>query len=443
MFNLLKFGPISIATQRVVILIFTTMIILSSAASCTLPGLNNTPTQQNILGVLKQDPNFKLPDGTKREGFGSVNAVKLLDGSYDTSGLSTISGTKMIQLGKEDFYLLTQNKGLFKSIKTKEINGKTYDFDVLAWERKYVYPIPQNATQEQFDAALAQNNGFIATSVSTLSDKPKIVYLTGKVGTIGKIFKSTDGGNSFKEVYSEIQSGVGVVTSAIDPRNENRIFAALEGGSILRSLDGGLSWQKIINVSDTVLQIGFVSEFDNIFYIVSKTKGMIVSNNDGDNWSEVGLTKNASQKQGVEQPKDVALNTNIIKPERFGVFEKLIPVTAKKGQWLLIADRQIWFTDALDKPFNKLILPLEKEQFNIADAQPDTQKGLDRILVSIENKLFETMNRGQSWSTSDRINLSSPTGNIGQIVIDKNDPQVVYLMLIDPNNTRSSLLFGF
>jgi hypothetical protein len=443
MFNLIKFGSISVVTQRFVILVFTAMIILSSAASCTLPGLNNSSKTTNILGILKQDPNFKLPDGTKREGFGSVNAVKLLDGSYETSGLATISGTKMIQLGKEDFYLLTQNKGLFKSIKTKEINGKTYDFEVLAWERKYVFPIPQNATQDQLDAALTQNNGFIATNVSTLIDKPKIVYLTGKVGTIGKIFKSTDGGNSFKEVYSEIQSGVGVVTSTIDPRNENRIYAALEGGSIIRSLDGGLSWQKIINVSDAVLQIGFVPEFDNLFYIVSKTKGMIVSYNDGDNWSEVGLTKNASQKQGVDQPKDIALNTNIIVPEKFGVFEKLIPVTAKKGQWLLIADRQIWFTEALDKPFNKLILPLEKEQFNIADAQPDPQKGLDRILVSIEDKLFETMNKGQSWSTNDRINLSSPTGNIGQIVIDKTDPQVVYLMLIDPKNTRSSLLFGF
>jgi hypothetical protein len=443
MFNFLSSSTISPLAQRVMVMIFTAMIILSSAASCTLPGLNNTPKTTNILGILKQDPNFKLPDGTKREGFGSVNAVKLLDGSFDTAGLSTVSGSKMIQLGKEDFYLLTQNKGLFKSIKTREINGQKYDFDVLVWERKYVFPIPANPTQEQLDTALTQNNNFLATNVSTLISKPQIVYLTGKVGTIGKIFKSTDGGNTFKETYSEIQSGVGVVTSAIDPRNENRIFAALEGGSIIRSLDAGLTWQKLINLSDTVLQIGFVPEFDNLFYAATKTKGMITSANDGDNWQEVPLTKNASVRQGVDQPKDVALNTNIIKPEKFGVFEKLIPVTAQKGKWLLIADRQIWYTESLDQPFNKLILPLEKEQFNIADAQPDPQKGLDRIIVSIEDKLFETMNKGQSWTTNNRINLSSPTGNIGQIVIDKTDPQVLYLMLIDPNNTRSSLLFGF
>jgi hypothetical protein len=430
--------------QRTSILAFTSMIILSSAASCTLPGFNNASNQPTtILGVLKQDPNFVLPNGTNREGFGAVNAVKLLDGTYDTGALGQISGTKMIQFGKEDFYILSQNRGLFKSIKTREINGQKYEFDVLAWERKYIYPVDKEGTNEQIDANIAKNNTIIATSIAIEKSRPQIVLVSAKVGNIGKIFKSTDGGNSFKEMYSEVQNGIGVTTVVVDPRSDQRIYASLEGGTVIRSLDGGISWQKLRNFSDVVVQIGFVPEFDNQFYLLTKTKGLYVSGNDGDTWDEVNISRNPAPKVGVDAPKDIAVNQNILRPEKFGVFEKIIPVTAKKGQWLLISDRQIWYTEGLDKPFNKLLLPLQSEQFNIADAQPDPQKGLERILVSIENKLFETNNRGQSWTTNDKINLSSPVGNIGQIVIDSSNPSITYLMLIDPKNTRGNLLFGF
>jgi hypothetical protein len=429
--------------ERCFVLVLTSMIVLSSAASCTIPGFqNNQKSQSSILGVLKQDPTFTLPNGTKRDGFGAINAVKLLDGTYQTNGLSDVSGLKIIQISKDEFYFVSQTRGVFKSIKTREINGQKYDFDVTAWERKYIFPIPQEATQEQVDSLVAKNNNLLISHVSVNPQKPQTLFVSGKLGQIGKIYKSTDSGNSFKEVYSEIQNGIGVVTSSIDPRNENQIFAALEGGSILRSLDGGLTWGKIRNINDSVLQIGFVPEFDNFFYIFSKSKGIITSPNNGDTWTELPLSRNPQKKAGVEQPKDVSLNQNILKTEKFGVYEKLIPVTAQKGKWLLIADRQIWFTDAIDKPFTKLVLPLEKEQLTFADAQPDPQKGLDRIFVSIENKLFETQNKGQSWSTNDRINLSSPIGNIGQIVIDRENTQIIYLMLVDPKNTRSSSVFG-
>jgi hypothetical protein len=227
--SLTKFINHPIVT-RVFILAFTSLTILGSAASCGIPGLNigNSNATPKILGVLKQDPNFVLKDGTKRDGFGTINAVKLLDGQIQTDGLAQIPGLQLVQTGKNNFYLLSSNRGLFKSYTTREINNQKLDTDVLVWERKYVFPISQNSTAEEVTSLVAKNNSFVASSMAVNPAKPEIVYLTGKVGTFGKIFKSTDSGNTFSEVYSEVESGVTVVASAIDPANSQSVYALME-----------------------------------------------------------------------------------------------------------------------------------------------------------------------------------------------------------------------
>jgi hypothetical protein len=57
--------------------------------------------------------------------------------------------------------------------------------------------------------------------------------------------------------------------------------------------------------------------------------------------------------------------------------------------------------------------------------------------------LFITTNQGQSWNTQDNVNLSSPTGNISQIIVEKENNQIIYLGLIDPKAKRQKGLFVF
>ena len=428
--------------QRVAILIFTSITILGSAASCSIPGLNfggsNTPTK--IAGVLKQDPSFTLSDGTKRDGFGTVNAVKLLNGQIQTDGLSQVSGIQMTQIDKNNFYLLTATKGFFKSYTTREINGQKVDYDVLVWERKYVFPIPQNASNDQVNAVVEKNNSFVPTSAAIDPSKPETIYITGKIGTFGKIYKSSDSGNTFKEVYSEVESGVSVVASALDPASSQSVYAVLDGGTLIKSNDGGLSWQKLINFNDKIVQFGFVPQFDNLFYALLENKGLQTSANGGVTWTTLNLIRNTPRISGDNQSKDNVFTTDLFDQTKFSQFQKIVPITATKNSWLIIADSQIWYSDSFANPFTKLLLPLKNDKYKINDVQADPQKGIDRVIVSINDKLFESGNRGQSWSANDKISLSSPIGNINQILIDRTDPKVIYLILT--NKVTSGGLFG-
>ncbi|MBC7471938.1 MAG: hypothetical protein H7196_01575 [candidate division SR1 bacterium] len=441
LFSLTKFISQPIIT-RIIVLAFTSLTILGSAASCGIPGLNigNSNASPKILGVLKQDPNFILKDGTKRDGFGTINAVKLLNGQVQTDGLNQISGLQMIQTGKNNFYLLNSTRGLFKSYTTREINNQKLDTDVLVWERKYIYPITQNASVEEVTNLINKNNTFVASSMAVNPTKPEIIYLTGKISTFGKIFKSIDSGNTFSEVYSEVESGVTVVASSIDPTNSQTVFAILDGGTLIRSTDGGATWQKLINFEDKIVQFGFVPEFDNQFYVLLASKGLRLSKNGGQTWDPVNLLHAQPRISGDNQGKDKLLTSDIFDNTKFSQFQKIVPITAAKNSWLIIGDSQIWYSDSLNKPFTKLLLPLKSDKYKINDVQPDPQKGLDRLLVSINDKIFETNNRGQSWSANDKINLSSPIGSIKQIIIDKTDSQVTYLML--SNDTQGGSLFG-
>lgn len=106
-----------------------------------------------------------------------------------------------------------------------------------------------------FDNEPTQSIGAIAVAPSD----PNIVYVASGEGlqrpdlSIGDgIYKSTDAGKSW--THLGLQDGEQIPALAIDPRNPNRIFAAVLGHpfganaerGIFRSTDGGATWQKVL-----------------------------------------------------------------------------------------------------------------------------------------------------------------------------------------------------
>ncbi|NJK71873.1 MAG: hypothetical protein HC932_06620 [Thermales bacterium] len=93
--------------QRIATLTLTSFAILTTAASCTLPGLDfGSRNDGQILGVLKRDPSIS-------SAFGKINSVKLLDNTSNPQGLTTVPTLKIEQISSDEFYLLTRTKGLF------------------------------------------------------------------------------------------------------------------------------------------------------------------------------------------------------------------------------------------------------------------------------------------------------------------------------------------
>jgi photosystem II stability/assembly factor-like uncharacterized protein len=110
-----------------------------------------------------------------------------------------------------------------------------------------------------FDHESTQSIGAIAVAASD----PNIIYVASGEGlhrpdlSVGNgIYKSTDAGKTW--THLGLRDGEQIPALAVDPRNPNRVFAAVLGHpygpneerGLFRSTDGGQSWQKVIYKSE-------------------------------------------------------------------------------------------------------------------------------------------------------------------------------------------------
>jgi hypothetical protein len=106
-----------------------------------------------------------------------------------------------------------------------------------------------------FDHESTQSIGAIAVAPSS----PNIIYVASGEGlhrpdlSVGNgIYKSTDAGKTW--THLGLRDGQQIPALAVDPRDPNRVFAAVLGHpygpneerGLFRSTDGGQTWQKII-----------------------------------------------------------------------------------------------------------------------------------------------------------------------------------------------------
>jgi photosystem II stability/assembly factor-like uncharacterized protein len=113
-----------------------------------------------------------------------------------------------------------------------------------------------------FDAQGSQAIGAIAVAPSD----PNIVYVSSGEGlarpdlAVGDgIYKSTDAGKTWTHLAG-LRDGQGIPALAVDPRDANRVFAAVLGHpygpneerGIFLSTNGGQNWQKVLYKSDGI-----------------------------------------------------------------------------------------------------------------------------------------------------------------------------------------------
>jgi photosystem II stability/assembly factor-like uncharacterized protein len=400
---------------KVSVLIITSLAVLTSAASCTLiPSFLNNKKDISY-GLVKKDPGV-------RTTFGKINAVKTLNDSTNSEGLLQSSIVEIAQITPQNLFALTANQGLYETN-----NGGR------AWERKYIFPVGSSANNtearnNELNAQIAQNNSIQNTDVEFSSRNPNLIFVAGTKDKVGKIWRSEDGGREFEEVHSEIGSGNTITGVAIDGKNDNIVYALLSEGIVIRSSDAGKTWTKIKDFQTKTIQLNVVPEYDNLLFVLLENQGFRYSRDNGTTWQEIELNREQS-KVGESQTKDFTLRTDALNKTKFGRYSKLIEVPGSTTAWVMIADQQIWYTDSLDKPFIKFVLPITQEKYNKATVAIDPIQGIQRVLVSVDNNLFETTNKGVSWTTNDSIGLNSEIGDISDIEIDKENPNIIYMGL--------------
>jgi photosystem II stability/assembly factor-like uncharacterized protein len=115
----------------------------------------------------------------------------------------------------------------------------------------------------------------------------------------GNLYRSTDGGGTWKPVASKL--GRGVLALAFDPFRPTVVLAGTRGAGIWRSRDSGASWQADPGSQPrTVRAFGFARELT-----VAGTDAGVLVNRSGASWSPAGLDQVAVSAVAVASGTDL------------------------------------------------------------------------------------------------------------------------------------------
>lgn len=411
----------NLVLKRFLTLSITGVAIMSLAAGCSFPGIENPLTSltgekdnaKNVdFGILKHDPQIK------DVGFGKINMLKNGVNGEDLDGLVNSQVVKMEQLSKDNWIAFSLNRGIF----TTQDGGRS-------WERKYLIPI-ENKNPKEKQQAMEYNNLFVYRGFF-VRNNGKEIFISGQSPNdkLAKIFKSIDGGNSFKQVYTEVTANTAIRRIVADANKPNTLYA-VQTKEMIYSRDNGETWSRWFNTENLVAEMGNFK--DNKTYAITQN-GIVYWLSDEGNSAPV-VTKKYLTNANAKKSEEINYFGNKVESSTSGQFsqttEKMAYIEQAKNnnnEYILITDSNIWMSkNGLDSKFEKLSLPTVVEPNRLITAAIDPKLGLQHMIVSVNNKIYETHNYGQSWQTPQNLGLSVAVGNIAVLKFDKNDTRIIY-----------------
>jgi photosystem II stability/assembly factor-like uncharacterized protein len=143
-------------------------------------------------------------------------------------------------------------------------------------------------------------NVFSLEFVTVDPKKPSNVYVVGQydvTGTVSALFKSTDGGNSWKETTIDPEASIARVL-AIDPVNPSVLYTGCNYylflqpnirrfGRIYKSTDGGDTWEMVFEKEDYIFRSIAIDPKNPQTVYAGYGSGIYKSTDGGTNWQEL------------------------------------------------------------------------------------------------------------------------------------------------------------
>ena len=100
----------------------------------------------------------------------------------------------------------------------------------------------------------------------------------------GGIYRTDDGGKTWEPVNDNHSETAHVTGIAVDPNDPGRVFASTRNAGLLRSIDGGASWQTVGGTPDVPV-FAVAAHPTDPGVVLSGSRGIFRSTDGGDTWS--------------------------------------------------------------------------------------------------------------------------------------------------------------
>lgn len=280
-------------------------------------------------------------------------------------------------------YVGTLGYGVYKS----ENRGRTWkrinDGIILAGERPAFY-----------DIAVDPKNG-------------DNVYLAGIINDYGKIYKSTDGGAEWREVFVEAQAELPVYSLAISTKDPKIIIAGSISGGVYASRDRGETWQHAGWFKE-VISVAINNQNNDILYAATRSHGAYRSDDFGRNWTEI------TTKVGPDKTVDSNVN---------GVALGKMAVAPSDGNILYAGTTGgIYRTENGGRTWELLSTTLPTQDSPLTSDIEVNPKNPNIIYFSVPNVVYRAENAGNKWISA-QLSIDA---RVNRIAIDPKNPNVVY-----------------
>lgn len=240
--------------------------------------------------------------------------------------------------------------------------------------------------------------GYKLTSLAIDRKNPNIIY----VGSNGFLFKATDAGESWKNIFKVPGINKAVNFIAIDPKNSEVIYIATESGAF-KSKDSGANWQAMpFGGEDNVLTLVIDSE-DNDTLFVGTENDIFITKDAGRNWTK------SSEGLSGKNIKSIAQNyidcETLFASAENGLFKS----EDSGGNWekIFCVDSII---DEYDNEYND-----ENELSNSPPWVSVDPFNAEIIYLSTKRGIFKSDDNGNSWVRLS--NIGQPGSHIKNLVL--------------------------
>jgi len=129
--------------------------------------------------------------------------------------------------------------------------------------------------------------------------KSTTIYAAGVYESRGKIYKSLDGGENWKEIYTEPASGTVILALASHASDPGTVYAGTSEGVVIKSTDGGATWRNMQTFDQPVYDIALDSSNPRSVYFLLFERDVSVSRDGGETiMGEEDISKN-DKEEGV------------------------------------------------------------------------------------------------------------------------------------------------
>ncbi len=249
------------------------------------------------------------------------------------------------------------------------------------------------------------------------SRNDQAVYASGVFGKRAKIYKSTDGGQNWIEIYTEPADNTVITSLAAAKNDANVVYAGTDQGMIIKTSDGGQTWRSIFKGNAAITNIYFDLDDDQIVYFGIFEGSILRTMNGGERIEDVDQISSTSNNVNMR-------NNNAVSSRLGGSTYSLASDPQARGVLYVGTGSGLFKGSEYGRSWEEMRILESSKKFPIraVDVNP---KNSSEIIYSNSGAVYKSTNNGLDWFT-----FQLNTDKVANIIkYDPNDPNIIYMGL--------------